>query len=218
LIQIETVAPAAHPMPADRLSPHVRTPGFLFFDGEDAWRPDPALQAFLDAGPPPVYVGFGSMMGLHPERLTRAVLEGVRRAGVRAALGKGWGGLAPCEVGEDVFMLDFAPHKQLFPLMAATVHHGGAGTTAAALRAGRPTAVCAFSYDQPWWGERVRDLGVGPRSVWARRLTGERFAGLLRELVDRSDYRRRAEPLAAKIEREDGVRDGVAEIARLLGA
>jgi sterol 3beta-glucosyltransferase len=116
----------------------------LVLDRAGDWTPPPALEAFPADGPPPVYVGFGSMAGRNPARTTRLVLDALRRAGCRGVLARGWGGLKASALPASVYLLDRVPHGWLFPRVAAVVHHGGAGTTAAGLRAGRPTVVCPF--------------------------------------------------------------------------
>ena len=203
--------------PADEHNPLLCTTGYPFLDEDENWRPDPALQSFLDAGPPPIYIGFGSMRLRDPERLTRTITEAIRLAGVRAIFGKGWGGLSDSEDRDDIFQIGYAPHQKLFPLTAATIHHGGSGTTAVSLRAGKPSLVLAFSFDQPWWGERLHDLGVGPRPIWARKAKAAPLAKMIRQLVDREDYQRNAQAVAAKMAQEDGVREGVAAVKRFLG-
>ncbi|MEM8558775.1 MAG: glycosyltransferase, partial [Bacteroidota bacterium] len=147
--------------------PHVATTGFWHLHRADGWTPPADLAAFLDAGPPPVYIGFGSMKGQRGADRARAVVEAVELAGVRAVLALGWGGLdldaaglSPDTLPATCFALRQAPHDWLFPRMAVVVHHGGAGTTAAGLRAGRPSVICPFFVDQPFWGRRVHALGV----------------------------------------------------------
>jgi sterol 3beta-glucosyltransferase len=129
----------------------------------------------------------------------------VRQAGVRALLAMGWGGLAKIEVPESVHMIGSAPHHALFPLMSAVVHHGGAGSTAAGLRAGRPTLVCPLAVDQPFWGYLVNKMGCGPKPQPMNRLKAERFAEGLRELTGTESYRVRAREVAGAIAKEDGV-------------
>jgi UDP:flavonoid glycosyltransferase YjiC (YdhE family) len=110
------------------------------------------------------------MLGADPARLTATVVAAVRQVGQRCILLSGWGGLAAVG-GDDVLVVDEAPHDWLFPRVAAVVHHGGAGTTAAALRAGVPAVVVPFGVDQPFWGARVAALGTGPRPIPVRALT-----------------------------------------------
>ncbi len=191
------------------------TTGFWFVDRFDAWTPPGDLRAFLDAGDPPVYVGFGSMAARDPERTTRIVLEAVSRAGVRAILATGWGGLTVSDLPDSVHLLDAAPHDWLFPRVSAVVHHGGAGTTAAGLRAGRPTIVCPFFGDQPFWGRRVHELGAGPRAIPQKELTPEKLADALVQATTDAEMRRRAEVLGVAIRSEHGVDRAVAVLERV---
>ena len=210
---------AVVPRPAD-WPEHTTAAGYLFLDSDDAWQPSPELAAFLDAGEPPVYVGFGSMSSADPARVTRIVLEAVQRAGVRALLARGWGGLdlSAERVPDGVHVLDAAPHDKLFPRVAAVVHHGGAGTTAAGLRAARPSLICPLTGDQPFWGKRVAALGAGPSPIRQNKLTVEALAAALRQLVHDASMRDAAEHVGASINQEDGVSNAVAFIDRWSGA
>jgi UDP:flavonoid glycosyltransferase YjiC (YdhE family) len=190
--------------------------GFWFLDGASAWRPDAGLEAFLAAGPPPVYVGFGSMVGRDPRALTARVIAAVKAAGVRAVLARGWGAMAAVTDHPAIHWLEQAPHEWLFPRMAAVVHHGGAGTTAAGLRAGVPSIVCPFFGDQPFWGARVHALGVGPRPIAQKHLTVEALAAAIRAAVGDADMQGRARALGAAIAAEDGVGNAVRLISERL--
>lgn len=196
------------PPPPD-WGPAVHVTGYWWLREESDWTPPPALARFLAAGPPPVYVGFGSIAGTEPAATTRATLEAIRRSGQRAVLAAGWGGLVPDRVPETVYLLDAAPHAWLFPRMAAVVHHGGAGTTAAGLRAGVPTVVCPFFGDQPFWGARVHALGAGPAPVPQRGLTPDRLADAIRAAVSDEAMRRRAVAIARAMRDERGVERAV---------
>jgi vancomycin aglycone glucosyltransferase len=123
-------------------------------------RPLPAeLKAFLDAGPPPVYVGFGSMRP--PQDVARVAIEAIRAQGRRALVARGWAGLAPIDDASDCFVVGEVNQQALFGRVAAVVHHGGAGTTTTATRAGAPQVVVPQWADQPYWASRVADLGIG---------------------------------------------------------
>ena len=212
-IRLCAVSPAVVPRPQD-WDADAHMTGYWFLDEGQDWQPDPALAAFLAAGPPPIYVGFGSMPVRDPETLARAIVEGTRRAGVRAILATGWGGLAAADVPDTVHIIDGAPHDALFPRVAAVVHHGGAGTTAAGLRAGRPTLVCPLSVDQPFWGKRVARLGCGPPPLPLNRLTADRLAARLKDRVENPAVRAGAGAIAERLADEDGVGVAVSVIEK----
>lgn len=196
----EHVVPNPPDWPAD-----VATVGYWFLDRSDDWAPSPALAAFLDSGPPPVYIGFGSMAARHPERTSQTVLRAIRQTGQRALLARGWGGIDAQDVPEFVFLLDEAPHDWLFPRCVAVVHHGGAGTTAASLRAGRPSVICPFFGDQPFWGRRVHALGAGPAPIRQKKLTADQLAAAIRVAIGDDRVRRRAAEIGRAIRAEDGI-------------
>ncbi len=207
-------SPSVIPVPDD-YPPHVHVTGYWFLDDTD-WQPDAALAAFLDAGPAPVYVGFGSMpFKKNAEARTQAILNGLATTGQRAILARGWGGLSAADLPASVMMVDAVPHDWLFPRVAAVVHHGGAGTTAAGLRAGKPTLICPFLGDQPFWGKVVHDLGVGPQPIPAKKLAAEPVTAALREMVGNPAMRQKAEALGEKIRAEDGIANAVAIIERI---
>lgn len=198
----------------DDWPPHAVATGFWRLPPATDWQPPPELQAFLDAGPPPVYVGFGSMAGRNPTELARRVVDALRLAGLRGVLARGWGGLQADTAPAHVHLIDEAPHDRLLPLMAAVVHHGGAGTTAAGLYAGRPTVICPFFGDQPFWGSVVHQAGLGPAPLPQRRLTPQRLAAALREAVDSEPMRVAAAAMAQRLAAEDGARRAVAQLER----
>ena len=209
---VHGISPHVVPEPSDW--PEWATMSGFWFLERPAWTPPPDLQAFLDAGAPPVYVGFGSMAGRDPERTTRLVVEALRATGTRGLLATGWGGLSPTDLGDGLFAIESAPHDALFPRCAAVVHHGGAGTTAAGLRAGRPTVVCPFFGDQTFWGRRVHALGAGPAPIKQTDLTAAKLAAMIREATASASVRQRAESLGEQIRAEDGVANAVAFIER----
>ncbi|MGN9843963.1 glycosyltransferase [Nonomuraea sp. H19] len=194
----------------------VHTTGFWFLPAPPGWAPSAELAAFLEAGDAPVYIGFGSMAGTDPARVGRVVVESVRRAGVRAVLASGWGGLRVNDLPDTVFMLDQAPHDWLFPRMAAIVHHGGSGTTGAALRAGRPQVVCPFVADQPFWAARMHAAGVAPPPQPQRRLTADGLAAAIRRATTDPAITRAAESLGHLIRAENGADRAVKILESLL--
>ena len=152
------------------------------------------------------------MSSRKPEETADLILRALARAKQRAVILSGWGGLHAADVPESVFMVDSVPFDWLFPRMAAVVHHGGAGTTSAGLRAGVPSIVVPFFGDQPFWGGRVAALGVGPKPIPRRKLTVERLAGAIQTAVTDQAMRQRAADLGATIRAEDGVARAVAVV------
>ncbi|MFJ1708189.1 glycosyltransferase [Kitasatospora sp. NPDC088346] len=168
-------------------------------------QPPAELVDFLAAGPPPVFVGFGSKVVGDTERLARTVASGLRSAGVRAVVQRGWTGLRLD--GPDVLTVDEVPHSWLFPRTAAVVHHAGAGTTAAGLRAGVPAVPVPMQLDAAFWAARLTHLGVAPEAITLRRLTAERLAAAVRRAIDDPAHRRRAGRIADRLAAEDGAAD-----------
>ncbi len=189
--------------------------GYWFLDEEPDWKPDTGLQAFLDAGEAPVYIGFGSLATLDPGEVAKKVIAGVEKAGVRAILATGWGGMDALDVPDSVHVIDGAPHHKLFPLVRAVVHHGGAGSTAAGLRAGKPTLICPMAVDQPFWGKRVHDLGCGPKPLHLKKLDGDIIGERLADLVSSEGYQLRAKEVSEDIAVEDGIGEAVKVIEEL---
>jgi sterol 3beta-glucosyltransferase len=186
------------------------TTGYWALPTAAGWAPPAALATFLAAdGPPVVAIGFGSMGSGDPGALTELTRGAVRDAGVRAVLIAGWGGLTATGDERDVLTIEAVPHEWLFPRVAAVVHHGGAGTTGASLRAGTPTVVVPFAMDQPFWGGRVAALGAGPTPIPRARLSRARLADALRLAVRDAAMRARAADLGRRIRAEDGVGEAV---------
>jgi UDP:flavonoid glycosyltransferase YjiC (YdhE family) len=201
---VQGVSTQVVPHPSD-WPPNIHSTGYWFLDHEPSFEPKPALAEFLAAGAPPVYVGFGSMTGRDPQRITRTIVDAMAPIGRRTVLQAGWAGMGDASLPEDVFLLDAAPHGWLFPRMAAVVHHGGAGTTAEGLRAGRPTVIVPHMADQPFWGARVHAIGAGPRPVPRHKLTAERLRAAVVEATGDPRIEARAKDVAAKIRSESGV-------------
>ncbi len=158
------------------------------------------LEDFLAAGPPPVYLGFGSMTDTDPARTTRLILGAVERAGCRALISEGWAGLGREPLPESVLAIGPVSHAQLFPRLAAVVHHGGAGTTTTAARAGVPQIVVPHLFDQIYWGERIRALGLGPAPIRRTRLSAGKLEAALREALENEVIQERARELAGRLE------------------
>jgi sterol 3beta-glucosyltransferase len=191
--------------------------GFWFLEQEQAWTPPVDLVQFLDAGAPPVYIGFGSMVSRDPERKARIALDALNISGQRGVLASGWGALKlnPADVPNNVFLLNEAPHDWLFPRMAAVVHHGGSGTTAAGLKAGRPTVIVPFLGDQPFWGRCVERIGAGPKPIPQKQYNAEMLAAAISQAVTDKTMVRRAAEIGKKLCTEDGVANAIQFIERV---
>lgn len=157
-------SPGLIPKPPD-WGPEIDIAGFVFLDLASSYKPPKELRKFLSGGKPPVYIGFGSIVVDDPDRFTSLIFEAVAKAGVRALVSKGWGGLGGMEnTPDNIYMLENTPHDWLFPRVSAVVHHGGAGTTAIGLKCGKPTMIVPFFGDQPFWGAMVAKAGAGAKA------------------------------------------------------
>jgi len=185
-------------------SEHIHITGY-WFPKDRPWQPPADLQAFIEAGPPPVFIGFGSMPLKDPSQTTALILEALKQSGQRGILHAGWGGLGKQTLPDDVFKIDYAPYDWLFPRMGMVIHHGGSGTTAFGLRAGVPSGVVAFVFDQFYWGERVAELGVGPSPIRYTNLTVERLRDIIQLGVSNARMRQKASELGQKIRAENGI-------------
>ncbi len=171
------------------------------------------LEAFLDRGPSPVYLGFGSMTDPTPEATTRKMLDAIERAGCRAVISEGWGGLGGVPLPENVMTIGSVSHTQLFPRCAAIVHHGGAGTTTSAARAGTPQILVPHLMDQFYWAQRVTRLGIGVQSAKRSRFTAETLSESLSAVLDNELLSERAKTIAQRSTRD---RAALPSIDRLL--
>jgi sterol 3beta-glucosyltransferase len=209
-------SPIVVPKPPD-WGEHIHVTGYWFLDHAPNWQPPARLVDFLESGPPPVYVGFGSLAHRSAQQTSQLVREALKQSGQRGVLVTGWGGLADTNLpapSTDLFKLDSIPHAWLFPRMAAVVHHAGSGTTGAGLRAGVPSVLVPHAGDQPLWARRVTELGVGPRSIPRRQLTAERLAAAITQAITDRDMRARAAMLGERIRAEDGVARAIEVIER----
>ncbi|KAF7561513.1 hypothetical protein G7046_g2634 [Stylonectria norvegica] len=169
-------SPGLVPKPQDWGS-EIDVAGFVFLDLASSFKPPKELEEFLAAGETPIYIGFGSIVVDDADRFTQMIFDAVEMAGVRALVSKGWGGLgAHIEVPDSIFLLENTPHDWLFPKIKACVIHGGAGTTAIALKCGKPTMVVPFFGDQNFWGKMLGKAGVGPEPVPYKFLDVEKLA------------------------------------------
>ncbi len=197
-------SPIISPKPPD-WGDNIHVCGYWFLDPAPYWQPSAQLITFLEAGAPPVYIGFGSMANRAPQKMAQLVQKALELSGQRGILAAGWGGLDNANLPDKIFVLDSVPHAWLFPRMAAVVHHGGAGTTGAGFRAGVPSVLVPHMGDQPFWAKRVTELGVGPQPIPRRKLTSERLAAAITTATTDQNMQARAAALGERIRAEDGV-------------
>lgn len=191
-----------------------RVTGYWFLDESGEWEPPADLMQFLDAGTRPVYVGFGSMLSTDSERITRIVLDAVKKVGCRAIIATGWGGMVAdgALVDRDIFVLKQAPHDWLFPRCAAAVHHGGAGTTTAAARAGIPSVIMPFITEQAFWSDRLERLGTAPRHLNRKTVTAAGMARAIAQALE-PEMARRAIRLGQQVSAERGIDNAIRQLA-----
>ena len=211
-------SPGLVPKPSD-WGPEIDISGYVFVDMASSFEPPDALSKFLDAGEPPVYIGFGSIVVDDPNEFTNTIFEAVKLAGVRALVSKGWGGIGgdDMDVPDNILLLDNTPHDWLFPRVRAVVHHGGAGSTAIGLKCGKPTMIVPFFGDQPFWGAMVASAGAGAKSpVKYKKLSAERLAEGIKECLT-NEAQEAANKIAESINKEgDGAANAVASFHRNL--
>ncbi len=205
-------SPRVVPRPGDWPEGH-RVCGYWWPETPPGWQPEPRLLDFLSAGPPPVFAGFGSFVAADAERLSTLVAEAMRRAKVRGVLQAGWSGLHA--ESDDLITVGEVPHTWLFPRTAAVVHHAGAGTTAAGIRAGVPAVPVPVQLDQHFWAARLHGLGVSARPLRYQHLTARRLSDAITSAVHDPALRGRARRLAASIAEEDGAQEVLAAVERL---
>lgn len=191
--------------------------GYWFLDSPQSWQPPQALLDFLAVGPKPIYVGFGSMVSSDPKATARKIIAALRETKQRAIVASGWGGVDAQSLPDSIFAVEAIPHDWLFPRMAAAIHHGGAGTTAAAIRAGIPSIVMPFYVDQPFWGNLVYKLKIGSAPISHNHLTTEKLVRAIQMVTTRADIRDNAARLGRQVQQEDGVARAVETIHQILG-
>jgi UDP:flavonoid glycosyltransferase YjiC (YdhE family) len=190
--------------------------GYWFLDQGETWQTPCALEQFLASGVPPISIGFGSMAGRSAKKVLPLYLEAASRPRQRVVLLSKREDVEGLEISENVFRIESAPHDWLFPHMAAVVHHGGAGTTGAALRAGVPQIVLPFIADQHFWAQRIAELGVGTEPLKHKKLSVEKALRAMRTVTQDQSMRERARLLGEKVQQEHGVEEAVRAFGRAM--
>lgn len=202
------ISPSVMPPPGD-WGNNTFVVGYWFKDQPTDWEPPNSLITFLQDGEAPIYFGFGSMANRDPQDTMQIIFEAIQTTGKRGVILSGWAGLNSEYLPQDVFLLDEAPHDWLFPRMSAVIHHGGAGTTAAALRSGVPNSVVAHMADQPYWGRRVHELGVGIPPIPRHKLNSRRLSVAIQGMTTNLQIRQKAHSLGKIIRKENGVDEAI---------
>jgi len=189
--------------------------GYWQLEDQNDWQPSESFKQFLANGSEPIYVGFGSMP-FGAERNTQILKEAVAKWGGRLVVGRGWGGINPDDLPDNIYAIRRAPHDKLFKYVCGVVHHGGAGTTSAGLHAGKPTLVVPQTMDQPFWGRRIHSLGCGPKPIPLRKLTADDLAYSLRQLATNPSYKATSEKVASNLAAEDGCARAVETLGEII--
>jgi len=197
--------------------PHIDLANFIQYEQAQTYEAPQALLDFLAAGEAPIYVGFGSVVAEDPAALTRTIFTALEKAGARGVVSEGWAHLGGDAPPPHVYVIGDCPHDWLFARCRAVCHHGGAGTTAAGLRAGLPTVVVPFFGDQFFWGRIVADAGAGPEPIPIRRLGVDNLVAAF-DACRRPQIQERARELGARLRATDGVELAVQSIERHLPA
>lgn len=205
------ISPSIFSRPDD-WTDNIQITGFWSLDPPDHWSPPSDLMTFLQEGPAPLYIGFGSMSSKNPEETANMVLKVLINTNQRAIVFSGWGGLNKIDLPDSVLMVDSVPHSWLFSRVRAVIHHGGAGTTAAGLTAGVPSIIVPFHGDQPFWGHLIAKLGVGPNPIPRKKLSVARLVKAIQEVETDEEIRENASKLGSEIRAENGIERAISII------
>ncbi len=212
---LNAISPLVIPKPSD-WSEYEHITGYWFLDAPKDFVPPQGLVEFIQAGSPPVYIGFGSMTGKQAEEVVEIALAALIKTKQRGIFLTGWSGVENIDLPENIWKISAIPHNWLFPKMACIVHHGGAGTTAATFHAGVPGIIIPFLGDQAFWGYRSQKLGVSPATIIYERLNVDNLAAAIMQGIKDKDIRKKAAILGEKIRAENGVKTAVEIINQTL--
>ncbi|MBK8780915.1 MAG: glycosyltransferase family 1 protein [Anaerolineales bacterium] len=202
-------SPSILPISSD-WPPRVHVTGYFFFPLDESYSPPNELDTFLKLGKSPVCVSFGSMVNKDAKRINDIVVESLKKTNNRGIILSGWGGVKN-RSSNDLLYLESAPHDWLLPRCKMIIHHGGAGTTAAGLRAGIPNIVVPFTADQPFWGNRVHTIGVGPKPILVKNISVDKLVRAIAE-AESNMIRDRAQVIGQNIRSENGIADSIKAI------
>ncbi|KAJ5496979.1 UDP-glucose sterol transferase [Penicillium fimorum] len=209
-------SPSLIPKPVD-WGPSISISGNYNLQSASSYTPPYHLAEFLQNGSCPIYIGFGSIALDDPEKVTQIILEAVGKAGVRAVISKGWANLGNNipDLPPGVILIDNCPHDWIFGRVSCTIHHGGAGTTAAAISAGKPSIIVPFFGDQTFWGKMIARAGAGPSPIPFKRLTADNLSEAINAALT-PKVLESASGLGIQVAKENGVVSGVEEFHKQL--
>jgi sterol 3beta-glucosyltransferase len=211
-------SPTVVPRPSD-WPDFAHITGYWFLDQPSDWQPPTDLTAFVETDEPVVFIGFGSMIDANPAALQQLIVQALAKlTGTRTVIGAAWSGFEAANLPDHVLMIDTIPYDWLLPKVSAVVHHGGMGTMMLALRAGVPQVIVPYGLDQPFWGNRIAQLGAGPTPIPRKKLTAEKLAAALHQALDSETMRARAQALGERIRAEDGIGNAVSIIEQTIRA
>ena len=214
LLTIVAASEALCPRPKD-WDTNIRMTGFLNPpDDCDSWQMPGDLKAFLKGGPSPIYMTLGGCMQFDVEASTQLLIEAARLSGKRAIIQSFWNRVAK-PTDPNIYCIGRVPHSQVFPLCSQVVHHGSAGTTQAALSAGKPSVVIAHAFDQVYWAEHLYKTGVATKPILRTQATSKSIADSLKQLETSNHIRQKASDIGQQMRNEDGLRKAVSLIEKL---
>jgi len=194
--------------PSGELPSNHKTTGVWSLPEQD-YKPPANLVDFIEEGPPPIIISFGSMGGSDGTETTEILIDAIRITDQRSVIQAGWGLLGSEDTEKNIYFTDYVPHNWLFPKGSCVIHHGGAGTTAAVCKAKVPSIVVPHIADQFYWGKRLSNIGVSPKSLPRRNLTAKRLAGRIQQVMNTPAMSEKAESLGTQMASEDGLTTAV---------
>lgn len=208
-------SPSVIPKPSD-WDDNSYVTGYWFLDCQDNWVAPEELIDFINSGSTPFYAGFGSMVGINPEKITQELIKAFEITNQRCIIATGWGGITSIKVPDNIHIIESVPHNWLFPQVAGVIHHGGAGTTAAGLRAGKPTIICPFLLDQYFWGNKVFKMGLGAEPIAQKNFNATAIAKAIENVLNSQEIQKASQQIAHKIQSENGPQTAVEIINKLI--
>lgn len=208
-------SPALFPAASD-WKEHVNISGYWFLNQQHYWKPSEELTQFINSGPPPIYIGFGSMPGTNTDKLTEIIIDTINLSKQRAIVATGWGGLNKIENTKNILCIESAPHDWLFPRVSLIIHHGGSGTTAATLKFAKPSIICPFMLDQFFWSKLLYKKGLSLKPLPQITLNSGQLVSFINETLKDNKIKENISNLSSTINNEDGPEEAARFISSYL--